>query len=208
MKILRQHLKNIKMKKKNLIKVPMFMATVAISFVLMASCNNNLKAKDTKVVAEEHNDAEFDNKKQQKDAQFLVNVAEIHLEQIQLGKLAQQVGRTTHVKELGKTMEDAHNKSMNDLTTLANSKMVTIPASPTNDAKDAYKVLNEKSGKDFDKAYADMMVNKHKDAIETFEKASTNSNDTDIKNWASLALPNLRKHLSSSIACQEMCNKL
>jgi putative membrane protein len=51
--------------------------------------------------------------------------------QIQLGQLAQQRGQTTHVKELGKKMEDAYTKSQRDLTALANSKRITIPTSQT-----------------------------------------------------------------------------
>jgi hypothetical protein len=36
-----------------------------------------------------------------------------------------------------------------------------------------------------------MMVSGHKDAIATFEKASTDCKGTDIKNWATATLPEL-----------------
>lgn len=196
------------MKKISYIKRALLQVTFVAAALVMASCSNNQKPKDTKDVAEEHNDAKFNDNKQEKDAQFLVNAAEINLEEIQLGQLAQQNGTTTHVKELGKMMETAHTKSQNDLTALAKTKMITIPTSPTDNAQDAFKKLNEKSGIDFDKAYADLMVSKHKDAIATFEKASTDENDTDIKNWATASLTDLRKHLDQSIDCQEKCNKL
>lgn len=195
------------MKKFTFIKETMTWATLAAFVLLAASCNNTQKPKDTKDVAEEQNDDKFETDKQEDDAQFLVNAAEINLEQIQLGKLAQQKGQATHVKELGKMMEDAHTKSLADLTTLAKSKAVTIPTSATNDAQEAYNKLNEKSGNDFDKAYSDQMVSEHKDAIETFDEASTDSYDTEIKNWATASLPDLRTHLDRSIDCQEKCNK-
>jgi putative membrane protein len=194
------------MKKTRYFKELLLQAAFVATVLLLASCNNNQKPKDTKDVAEEHNDAKFDNNMQEKDAQFLVNAAEINLEEIELGQLAQKIGRTTHVRELGKMMEQAHSKSQNDLIALAKSKIVTIPTSPTNEAKDAYKKLNEKPGNDFDKAYADMMVSKHKDAIATFEKASKDGNDAEIKNWAIVSLPDLRIHLDESINCQNKCN--
>lgn len=196
------------MKKISYFKNALLQVTFVTTILLIASCGYNQKPEDTKDVAEEHNEAKFDNIKQENDAQFLVNAAEINLEQIQLGKLAQQIGRTTHVKELGKMMEDAHTKSLKDLTALAKSKLITIPTSPTDNAQDAYKKLNETSGNDFDKAYADMMVNEHKDAIGAFEKASTDSYDTDIKNWATVSLSDLRKHLDHSIDCQKKCEKM
>ena len=187
---------------KTFIKKTMLLATLVAFILLVASCGYNQKPKDTKEVAEERNEAKFENNKQEKDAQFLVNAAEINLEEIQLGQLAQQKGGTAEVKELGKMMEDAHTKSLNELKALAKSKMITIPTSPTNNAQDAYKDLNEKSGNDFDKAYADLMVSEHKDAIEAFEDASEDSNDNDIKNWARASLPGLRTHLEHSIDCQ------
>ena len=196
------------MNKTSYIKGALLLVTFITIILLFASCSNNQKPEDTKDVAEEHNEAKFDNNEQEKDAQFLVNAAEIYLEEIQLGQLAQQNGRTTHVKELGKMMEKSHTKALIDLTALAKSKMITIPTSPTDHAQDAYKTLNEKSGNDFDKAYADMMVSGHKDAIAAFEKASTDCNDTDIKNWATATLPDLRTHLDQSIDCQKKSDKM
>ena len=195
---------------KNLIKTPrtiVYLTYCTIIFFL-SSCGNNSKPEDTKEVAEEHNDAKFDNKKQEKDAQFLVNAAEINLEEIKLGQLAQEKGNASHIKELGKMMEDAHTKSLAELIALAKTKIITIPTSPTDNAMDAFKKLDAKSGNNFDKEYADMMVSGHKDAISTFEKASENCEDADIKNWASTMLPDLRKHLDHAIKCQKECEKI
>ena len=148
-----------------------------------SSCMNN-KPEDTKVVAEDHNDAKFDNNKIEKDAQFLVNAATISREEINLGQLAQHNGRSLAVKELGKMMEDEHTKSLADLTVLAKAKNISIPTSQTNSSESAYKNLNDKSGNDFDKAYADMIVSEHKKTISLFETAATESSDLDIRAWA------------------------
>ncbi len=188
------------MKKTIHIKKTLLQVTFVITFLLIASSGYSQKTEDNKVVNREHNDTKHDNNKQhEKDSQFLVNAAEINLQQIQLGQLAQQKGNTSHVKELGKMMEEAHTKSQRDLTALANSKRITIPTSPNGDAQDNYKKLNEKSGDDFDKAYASRMVKGHNEVIKTFEKASTDSSDPEIKNWATSALPDLRKHRDHAV---------
>lgn len=194
--------------KNNYTKAAFILIIISTNILFFTSCSNNKKVEDTKDIAEEHNEDKFEDKDKENDAQFLVNAAEINLEEIQLGKLAQQNGQTTYVKELGKMMEEAHTKSLNDLIVLAKSKSITIPNAATNDAKNAYDKMNEKKGKDFDKAYADMMVDGHKDAIETFEKASNDSKDVDIKNWASASLPALRTHLDHSIDCQKKFEKM
>jgi putative membrane protein len=117
------------------------------------------------------------------------------------------MGRTEHVKALGKMMDDAHNKCMSSLATLAATKSITIPTTPTDDALSAYKSLNNKSGADFDLAYCDMMVSGHKNAIAMFEKASVESTDADIRQWATETLPELRKHLDHSLMCQRESEK-
>ena len=184
------------MKKTSYIKKAFLGVTFVTTILLIASCDFNQRPKDSRDVAQQRNEATFDDNKQEKDAQFLVNAAEFNLELIQLGQLAQQKGSTTQIKELGKKMEDAHTKSLNDLTALAKRKMIAIPTSLTDDAKDAYTRLNEKTGNDFDKEYADRMISQHKDAIGTFEKATTERYDADIKNWAIATLPDLRTHLN------------
>lgn len=193
------------MKMKKIINSKYFLLqlTFVITISLITSCSPKPKHEDTKEVAEEHNDAKFDNNKMEKDAQFLVNAAEINLEEIKLGQLAQQRGNSMHIKELGKMMVDEHTKSLRDLTALANRKVITVPSSTTDDAQDAYKNLNDESGNDFDKTYANLMISEHKEAIEYFEKAYKETNDSDIKNWIMATLPALRTHLDHSIVCQK-----
>lgn len=183
-------------------------AFLAIALIGVTSCSNNQKPEDTKDVAEEHNEAKFDNTSKESDSQFLVDAAEINLEEIQLGQLAQQSSNMSVVKELGMMMEREHTKSLNDITALAGKKMITIPTSLTDDAKKAYEKLNKKSGKEFDEEYCEMMVKGHKDAVALFEKASTESTDSEIREWALSSLPTLRTHLDHSISCQKECEKI
>jgi putative membrane protein len=195
---------------KNLKSIVLPIIIVIAVMMSSSSCENNKSndTKDTKEVAEEHNEAKFDRRDNEKDGQFLVNATEFHMAAISLGQLAQQRSNTKHVKELGKMMEDAHKKSLDDLTALAKRKSISIPISQTENGKDAYKKLNEKTGNDFGKEYSDMMVKSHKDAIALYEKASTDSTDSDIRAWATESLPALRKHLDQALICQTECDKL
>ncbi len=193
-------MRNNKNIRKSLFHVTLFTTIIAVS-----SCTNNQEPKDTVEVAEDYNDAKFDEQDLKKDAQFLVEAAEINLEVIQLGQLAQEKGKSADVKELGKMMEEAHTKLLNDLTTLANSKQITIPTSVSDESREDFNTLNEKLGINFDIAYAELMVSGHNDAIDAFEEAATECTDLEIKNWATTALPELRSHLDQSIECQKKC---
>ncbi len=184
-----------------------FLSTATVVLTLTLPSCNNPKLEDSKEVAEEHNEAKFSNAKED-DAKFLVNAAEINLKEIELGKLAQTRGTSNHVKELGKMMEKEHSKSLADLQVLAAKKQITIPTTLTEEGISANKKLMDYKAPKFDKEYADMMVGGHKDAISIFEKASTNAQDADIRNWATSMLPAFRKHLDQSITCQKECAKM
>ena len=191
--------------KARVLKLAFASASLILVLTTLGSCNNAKRA-DPKDVATEHNDAKFDNKGKD-DAKFLVKAAEINLEEIQLGKLAQTRGTALHVSELGKMMVTEHTKAMADLQILAAKKQITIPTTITDNGMESNKRLMDTKASNFDKEYADMMVSGHKDAISKFESASTDAKDADIRNWASSMLPALRKHLDHSITCQKECEK-
>ena len=185
-----------------------FATTILYLFltIMLVSCNDS-KKEDSKDVAEEHNNAKFENA-QEDDAKFLVSAAEITMEQIQLGQLAQNMGKASHVKDLGKMMETEHAKTLADLKTLASKKQITLPATLTDDGMSDNKKLTDTNPSSFDKEYADLMVSTHKDAISKFENASVDLKDADIRKWADSMVPTLRKHLDQSFTCQKECEKM
>lgn len=184
-----------------------FHTAIFIGVFAITSCNQNVESKDTKEIAEEINDAKFSTAKEE-DAGFLVSAAEISLEEIQLGQLAQKNSTTPRVIELGKMMETEHTQALKDVQALATKKKITIPTELTKDGKDANDKLKEKFGSEFDKLYCDMMVKGHKDAISKIEKASMDSKDAEIQSWAETLLISLKNHLAHSTACKEECDKM
>jgi len=183
-----------------------FASVFMLLMMIVPSCNNT-NTKDTKEVAEDQNDAKFDNEKED-DADFLVKAEEINLEEILIGRLAQTRGTTTRVKELGKMMETDHTRASTDLQALAAKKQVTLPTTLTDDGISANKKLMDTESADFDKEYVDMMISGHKDAISKFEKASTDADDPEIRNWAASMLPVLRQHLDDLKTDQKQLEKM
>lgn len=197
------------MKNSRKLKSTLFIiALISITSFGMTSCDNKAKTEDSKEVAEDKNDAKMDGMKDEADAQFLVNVAEINQEEISLGKLAQEKGSMADVKELGKMMVEAHTKAMTNLSELAMQKSISLPEAKTDDVIDAYKEMKEKSGKKFDEEYCEKMIDGHKDAISKFEKASNDAVDPDIKAMAANMLPELHKHLEMAEMCKKKCEAM
>lgn len=182
--------------------------------ILVSSCSENKTVDSAEVAKQENIDNIADDNNEivvlENDGAtvFLMKVAEIQLEEISLGQLAQQKGATPHVKELGKMMEQEHSKSLEEVKALAQSKSVAIPTTPTEDSQDAYEKLDGKTGNDFGKDYSALMVDRHEDAIDLFEKAANDSDDAEIKAWAAQKLPGLKTHLDHAKACKEECDKM
>jgi len=184
-------------------------------FTLVISCADG-NSTDSRDQAEQENKDRAANNNDQAvvvtnsddDKQFLMDAAEMHLEQISLGKLAQQKGNSDHVKELGKMMEADHTKSHNELKSLAQSKSISIPGSMTDNSRENYKKLDKETGNDFGKSYSKMMVSNHEDAIDLYEDAANGTDSPEIRNYASKQLTSLRNHLAQAEACKEKCDKM
>lgn len=179
-------------------------AVLTLSFG-MQSCKSETKQEDPKEVAEDENEAKFDNVDEAKedDSEFLVDAAEVDMAEIQLGKLAQQKSTNADVKALGKMMVEQHEKAAATLKATAAKKNITLPTSLTEDGQKEFKDLNDKSGHDFDKKYADMMIDGHEKLIKRMEKASEKAEDADIRMWAANMLPTLRTHLEHAKMVKE-----
>ena len=191
------------MKHYNLYRGILQLAFVLVFTSLVYSCLSSKKEETPLPTATDVNEATIDDSDKQNDAQFIVKASEISLMEIKLGKLAQQIGSSKTIRDLGKMMETEHTKSLVEVTEIAKTKMITIPTTPSFDAEDAYKTLNTKSSTDFDKAYSDMMVNGHQEAIALFEKTCNDSDDTDIRDWTTKTLPTLKMHLTNAQMAQK-----
>jgi len=160
------------------------------------SCKNESKITDSKEVAEEQNEAKFeDTKSKEDDSHYLVDAAETDMKGIEIGKLAQQKATDPEVKNFGKMLVDNHTKSLGTVKILASRKNISLPASLTEKGKEAYNKLNEKSGIAFDKKFSEMMVEGHEKMIEKMNKVAEKATDEEIRVWASNKISTLTTHL-------------
>jgi putative membrane protein len=187
---------------------------IAIFLLILggSSCKQEPKTEDTKEVAEDANEENLAGKDsigdaRADDSEYLVAAAETDMMEIELGKLALTKTSNAKVKDLANMMIDQHTKASEKLKPLAASKQTVLPAALTDKGKEHYDDLNKKSGKEFDEAYADLMVDGHEDAISKIKDASENAKDADVKKWAADMLPTLYQHLDHSKMLKDQINK-
>ncbi|MRX38968.1 DUF4142 domain-containing protein [Flavobacterium sp. LC2016-23] len=176
--------------------------------IFLNSCKNETKQEDPKEVAEDTNEAKFDSIEDKKDdSEFLVDIAEVNLAEIEIGKLAQTKSTNVEVKKFGKMLVDEHTKSASEVSALAKAKNFTLPTSLTEEGQEEYNKLNEKSGIDFDKKFADMMIDGHEKAIDKLRKTSEDAKDEDVKVWASNSIAGLTAHLEHAKLLKQNLDK-
>jgi putative membrane protein len=128
------------------------------------------------------------------DEQFITKAAQGGMMEVEVGRLAQEKGSTNEVKEFGRKLEQDHTKANDELKKLAASKNVQLPADMGAE-KAAVDKIRGLSGDQFDKAFLKMAVRDHKKDVNEFQKQTTRSMDSDVKNFATTTLPTLQEHL-------------
>ena len=131
------------------------------------------------------------------DSTFVVTAANDGMAEVNAGKMAQQKATDPRVKSFAAMMVTDHTKAGDELAALAKTKNITLPSAPDADAQKKADDLSKKTGKDFDKAYVNAMVDGHKNAVKLFTDASNNCKDADLKAFATKTLPTLKMHLDS-----------
>ena len=142
------------------------------------------------------------------DQDFAVNTANAGMTEIQAGQMAEQKGMAKDVKDYGAMMVKDHTAAADKLKTIAASKNITLPTTLSSDKQKDLDDLNKKTGKDFDKAYIDMMISDHKKVISSFEDESKNGSDADLRGFADSTLHILRHHLDEAEKCHKMMKKM
>lgn len=90
-----------------------------------------------------------------------------------------------------------HSAANEKLKALAKSKGITLPDSLSEFELKTKNKLSAKSGKDFDKAYVDDMIEDHQKDIREFESAIQTLKDPELKAFATSTLPTLKMHLAA-----------
>ncbi len=183
---------------KRIVLSSMFIATM----MAFAACSSN-QSNDSKEVAEDLNEQKFDSTQIEDDTEFAVDAADGGLLEVKLGELAQTNGSSPAVKEFGKMMVTEHSKANEELAALATQKNISLPLSLSADNQKKVDDFTKKTGKDFDKAYADLMVEDHKEDLEDFQEAAKEGKDPEVKAWAAGKVATLEQHLAKAKALKD-----
>jgi putative membrane protein len=178
---------------KNTIKVWLLVGVLAS---LVVSCGN--PKKDSKDVADDSNKEAFKKTSLADDSKFATDAADAGMLEVKLGELAVTKANMSSVKELAKMMVKDHSMANDELKNLAQRKNISLPTALSDKSQKTLNDLKAKRGKEFDQAYAKLMVKDHKKVLDDFKKEAEKGDDADIKAWAAGKISTLEHHLDMS----------
>jgi putative membrane protein len=129
-----------------------------------------------------------------KDKSFMKEAAQGGMMEVEMGKMAQQKGKSDDVKKIGSRMVADPSKANNELMGIAKKKGV--------DLSKVKPKSHSMGDANFDKDYINMMVKDHEKDLAAFQAEAKNGTDADVKAFASKTSGVIQKHLEMVKAAQ------
>lgn len=184
-----------------------FIAASVLLALCIAACENRQRSSDSKEVAEDQNEAKFDNTRVEPDAEFAVKAADGGMMEVELGNLAQTKAIHKEVKDFGKMMTTDHSGANGELKSLAQTRNISLPGALSEDKQKKYNELNGKQADEFDREYISFMIKDHEEDIEEFREQANEGKDPDLRKWAASEIPTLEHHLAEARRIDSVLSK-
>lgn len=137
------------------------------------------------------------------DPVFLMNAASSNMLEIRAGQMASQKASDPDVRKFAQMMVSHHMSSTQELKALAVPLGVQMPTTMMPIHQAMSDRLMNKSGKNFDETYMDMMETAHKLDIAMFEVKSKAAENPSVQTFASKTLPMLHTHEEQASALEK-----
>ncbi|MXV52989.1 DUF4142 domain-containing protein [Pedobacter sp. HMF7647] len=181
-----------------------YLLMVAVAALAFQACNNG--PKDAKETADSLNKTKDTTSNAMNtggiavtndDAKFATDAAVAGMAEVALGKLALEKTANAQIKDFANMMVADHSKANDELMAIAKQKNITLPTTVDEEHQKKMDDLSKKSGAEFDKAYADAMVDGHKKVLDMMKGEADNGSDAELKAFASKTAPVVQTHLSA-----------
>jgi putative membrane protein len=129
------------------------------------------------------------------DATFATKAAVGGMAEVEFGNLALEKTSNPQIKDFANMMVSDHGKANEELMAIAKMKNITLPGALDEEHQKKRSELNGKTGKDFDKAYVEAMVDGHEKTLKLMEDEAKDGKDADLKAFASKTTPVVNTHL-------------
>ena len=140
-------------------------AVVALALALTVACNKDNGATTSGAAGTAGRTAGVSSG----DRDFVRDVATMNAAEIELARVATARAAGADVKQFAQMMVTDHNGAAEKLKLYASQRNIEVPAQLDDKHRELSTKLSEKQGLEFDRAYADAMVDAHQDFVNLLE---------------------------------------
>lgn len=141
----------------------------ALALTLTAACDRDNRSSSANSGAAVGTAGRADSAVSSGDKDFVKDVATMNVAEIELARLANDHAAGADVKQFAQMMLNDHPGAGDKLQAFAAQHGIEVPAQLDDKHRDLREKLAAKNGIDFDKEYADAMVNGHQDFVNKLE---------------------------------------
>lgn len=179
-----------------------YLFAVSAGVFALSSCNSG--TKDAKETADSLNKVKDTTSNvmatggiavESSDAEFATKAAIGGMAEVEFAKIALNKTSNAQIKDFANMMVTDHGKANEELMAIAKMKNITLPGMLDEDHQKKLNDLNQKTGADFDKAYANEMVDGHKSTLDLMNNEAKDGKDADLKSFAGKTAPIVQSHL-------------
>lgn len=134
------------------------------------------------------------------DVKFVKTESAAGMAEVKIATLAVTKAERTDVKALAETLVSDHTTVNAQLAALATQKGIKVSTVLSPEHAETVQKLEKLTGSDFDKEFLSVIISDHKKCISSFQTASTDAKDDDVRTWAGKTLPALKSHLEKAEA--------
>lgn len=133
-------------------------------------------------------------------AEFLRKAIQGDNSETRLGALASTQGHSARTRQFGTMLVRDHRMAKRQAIPVAMRHHVPVSNAMMDEAREEYAKLQRMHGRDFDREFAQYMVEDHRKDIAEFEREANGADPADVRALARTTLPALRKHLATARA--------
>jgi putative membrane protein len=130
----------------------------------------------------------------QQDQTYLIQNAQTDMAEIAAGQLAIQKGTTDQIRGTGRTLIQDHQRALDQVKSIAQTKHVTLPSTPDQTQQQTQQLKNA-SGIAFDQTYLRNQIQAHQQSISQTQQELQSGTDPQVKQFAQGYLPVAQAHL-------------
>lgn len=139
------------------------------------------------------------------DVAFVTAVITSGMVETEAGKLASEKSADTAIQSYGKLLITQHQQLSKDLKDIVAQRRVDVPERLDEAQDSKLDRLRNTSGKAFDRAFIQQMIEDHTTAVTLFDQAGASGKDVHIQAFANKNIPIIRNHLRIA---KELSNSL